>query len=544
MRRTQLVCISILASVLQVSAAIAATSATETWSNIVPSAGSAVARHESGAVVVDGKLYLLGGRGTPPVQMFDPTTQVWTTLSPAPMELHHFQPVVVGTSIYVIGSFTCCYPNESAIADIHVFNTQTNTWSIEGSMPASRVRGSTASIVRDGIIYVLGGNTQGHAGGAVPWFDSYNPATEEWAVLPDAPNARDHFSAALVDDFLVAAAGRQTALPNPFTNAVAQTDMYDFLTGEWSAAASIPTLRAGALAAAAGDEIIVAGGEINTSTTALADVEALNVYTRQWRVLQPLQQGRHSGGGAVLNGQFHVVSGSLNTGGAPETSSQEALAIDEVGSLDFDSDGLLNKIERSVHETDPVLADTDLDGLRDGAEVNDHGSNPLLADTDSDGIDDSNEVYTWKTNPALSDTDSDGLTDNAEIFEHTTNPLSADTDSDGLDDFSELRQYQSDPANVDSDADGIHDGEEVQGGLDPTNPDTDGDGIIDGEDNYPLDANNEPTTTPEPPTPTQTPTETSTVTSSGGNVSILFLVALFVVRLSRYRLRSVNVSAN
>jgi len=466
MRIAKLLCLPILCCHLSLTQA--ATSANTQWQSVLSSDGSvAEARHESGAVIVNGKLYLLGGRAIRAVQMFDPVTSTWTDVGSMPLELHHFQPVAVGDSIYVIGAFTCCYPEEPSIAEIHVFNTTTNTWSINGSMPASRVRGSASAVVRDNIIYLLGGNTLGHSGGAVAWFDSYNPATGDWTVLPDAPTKRDHFSAVIVSDYLVAAAGRQTASPNPFKNAVAATDMYDFSSGEWSSADPIPSLRAGALAAAAGDEIIVAGGEINTSTLAIATVEAMNVYTREWRALKPLGTGRHSGGGVVLDGQFHVVAGSLKAGGAPETSSHETLQLDPIGSQDFDADGLSNIEERGSYGTDPTKADTDLDSLDDKQELTIYASDPLKSDTDADGIDDGAEVNLWNTDPTSADSDADGLNDYDEAFTHNTDPLLKDSDADGLDDKLEVLEYKTDPANKDTDDDGINDGDEVESGTDP-----------------------------------------------------------------------------
>jgi len=516
--------------------AVAATSDTAQWQTINSSDGSiAEARHESGAVAVNGKLYLLGGRAMRSVQVFDPVQTTWTNLGPMPLELHHFQPVAIDESIYVIGGFTCCYPNEALVPEIHVFNTQTLTWSIEGSMPASRVRGSAATIVRNGIMYVVGGNTQGHSGGAVAWFDSFDPATGEWSVLPDAPNARDHFAAVLASDYLVAASGRQTSQPNPFKNAVLETDVFDFLTGVWHTADDIPTARAGALAGAAGDEVLIAGGEINTSTTALADVEAFNVYSGKWRELQPLTVARHSGGGVVLNGKFHVLAGSMNTGGAPETSAHEALLLDEITSLDFDADGLSNIDERNVHGTNPANADTDFDDLNDKDEIDEYQSNPLVADTDGDGIADGVEVNAWNTDPSNEDTDNDGLDDHAEAYIHNTNPLLADTDGDELSDHLEITSYLTDPANNDSDSDGMNDGEEVQSGLDPLNADSDGDGIVDGQDNNPLggvtDGGITDGSVPGPQ-------------SSGGNVSIWLLAALIAGRLSRLSIVRVKVTSN
>ena len=382
-------------------ASSAQTDANQDWQAVVSSDGStAQARHESGAIEVNGKLYLIGGRAMREVQVYDPVAATWTDLGPTPLEIHHFQPVAIGDLIYLIGSFTCCYPSEEIIADIHVFDTQTNTWSIAGSMPASRVRGSAGSVVYNNKIYVLGGNTQGHAGGAVAWFDEYDPATQQWTVLPDAPNARDHFAAVVIEDFLVAAAGRQTSQPNPFTNPVIKTDMYDFVANQWIAADDIPTARAGALSVAAGDEVIVAGGEINTSTIALNTVEAMNIYTGQWRTLKPMLLGRHSGGGAVLNGRFHVTAGSLNTGGAPETDTVEALVIDDTKTIDFDLDGLSNNDELRLYGTNPARTDTDGDGMIDSVEIQ-LGFDPLNEDTDGDGILDGDEAIEPVVNPPV-----------------------------------------------------------------------------------------------------------------------------------------------
>ncbi|MCB1743206.1 MAG: matrixin family metalloprotease, partial [Gammaproteobacteria bacterium] len=59
---------------------------------------------------------------------------------------------------------------------------------------------------------------------------------------------------------------------------------------------------------------------------------------------------------------------------------------------DMDGDGLSNEDERTLHATNPLLADTDGDGLGDGDEVNEYASDPLLADTDGDGVNDGDEV--------------------------------------------------------------------------------------------------------------------------------------------------------
>jgi hypothetical protein len=58
--------------------------------------------------------------------------------------------------------------------------------------------------------YVIGGNTLGHSGGFVPWFDVYNPQTGIWMSLLDAPNARDPFQATLIGEKIYVIGGAQT----------------------------------------------------------------------------------------------------------------------------------------------------------------------------------------------------------------------------------------------------------------------------------------------------------------------------------------------
>lgn len=422
--------LSVVLALIVSTHAVAQVDANTAWQSVVTSnASTATARHEATAVSVNGKLYLMGGRGNRPVEVYDPALNSWRVVGNTPLEIHHFQPVVLGEKIYAIAAFTCCYPNEPSIADIHVFDTVTEQWSIEGSMPAERTRGAAAAVVWQGDIYVLGGNTAGHNGGAVAWFDRYDPATSSWQVMADAPNARDHFAAVVVNGQLVAAGGRATDQPNPFANTVAATDIFDFSTGLWRTGASIPNPRAGTFATGAGTELLIAGGESSGRIEAYATTEAYDINLNQWRTLQPLSVARHSGGASVLGTTWHVVAGNTTTGGGAETSQHETL---ELGiAPDQDNDGLSDIDETTVHNTDPSLADTDNDGAIDGDEV-DAGTDPRLADSDSDGLSDGAEMNVHNTNPLMADTDSDGVNDADEI-QAGTNPLVADNDDGNTD---------------------------------------------------------------------------------------------------------------
>lgn len=497
----------------------------QNWVDHTTSNGSTVVkRHEAGSVANGNKLYVLGGRGNKPVQVFDAGQNRWSTLASLPLELHHFQPVVLNGFIYAIGAFTCCYPTEPTVADIYRLNLATNTWETHGTIPNSRLRGSAGAVVYNNKIYLIGGNTNGHSGGAVGWLDEYDPSTGNWRTLATAPNARDHFSAAVVGNKLIASSGRQTNVS--FGGTVAATDVYDFNSNTWNTVRPIPTPRAGAMLGVKNGSVILIGGESATQVQAHDQVEAYHVASNEWRSLPELGEARHGGAAAVIGNTLHVITGNLVRGGGQEVTTHEKLGVadnDNDGIFDFedntnntntggnnngngtntdvdsdndglnddreaelqtdpmnpdtDSDGLSDWEEVNQHQTDPLSNDTDNDGLDDGEEIS-QGTNPTAADSDGDGLSDINELQTHGTDPTRKDSDSDELSDRDELQVYFTDPLVADSDNDGLDDNVEVLDHNSNPNSWDSDGDGISDATEVAEGTNPGNQDEDGDGIL------------------------------------------------------------------
>ena len=304
-------------------------SANKRWVNVSTSDGSKPqARHEAGAVALNGDMYLLSGRGKRKVNRYDPGQNKWTTEGNSTTDFSHFQPVVYNGKIYAVGGLTCCFPSEDVTTHVQIFNPATKNWSQGHSIPSNRRRGGGGVVIYKNKIYMIGGNTKGHDGGTVNWFDEYNPATNTWKTLKSAPNKRDHVNAVVVGDKLVVAGGRKTDHPNVFNDLVTDTDVYNFKTGAWETNhPDIPTPTAGAMVVTVGNEAVVIGGEVAGSRAALDTVQAYNVILRKWRTLKPLNTGRHSGGAVVVGNAIHVVSGNTTIGGGSETQSHEKLTL-------------------------------------------------------------------------------------------------------------------------------------------------------------------------------------------------------------------------
>jgi len=297
------------------------------WSSVVSTDGSRpVQRHEAAFVRVGEKFYLLGGRDIRPVSIYDTQTGSWSEGTEPPIEMHHFQPVVYDNKIYCIAAMTGGWPNETPTTHVYIYDPATDTWSQGDEIPQERRRGSTGNVLHNGKIYIACGIKNGHIGDHKTWMDIYNPATGEWEVLADAPRARDHFQAVLVDGKIVAPAGRNTGIvpDEAFGGTIAEIDVYDIASNTWETLPNnLPTKRAGNAAILYDNEVLVVGGESTIQEKAHSEVEALNLNTNEWRTLPALIEGRHGSGLLEYEGAIYIASGCGNRGGSPELFTME-----------------------------------------------------------------------------------------------------------------------------------------------------------------------------------------------------------------------------
>lgn len=301
------------------------------WETLA-STGQPTARHEAGLAAYENKLYLIGGRRVNPTSEFDTKTNTWTSKSLTPIELHHFQPVVIDNAIYIVGAMTGQWPTEKPLDKIIIYYPERDEYVYSHTIPEHRRRGGAGAVVYNNKIYLVGGITNGHMNGYQPWLDEYDPKTGEWKVLADAPNARDHFQAVQIDHKLYAFAGRTTSKKKnqDMSLTVSHGNVYNFINQEWESVTNnlaIPTLRAGSFAFAWNNSIIIGGGESIKQEAAHNEVEVFNTGTNLWSNWPSLNQGRHGSGFAVIGNFVYTASGCGQRGGEPELTSIERLQL-------------------------------------------------------------------------------------------------------------------------------------------------------------------------------------------------------------------------
>lgn len=355
------------------------------------------ARHENGFVAVAGRLILVGGRGERPLDIYDPKRGAWTLGARPPLEIHHMQGVDYNGKLLVVGALTGKFPEETPLSTILLYDPVADRWSEGAPIPAHRRRGAAGVVLHDGVVYLVGGNRRGHMSGYVPWLDAFDPATGKWTELPDAPHARDHFHAAVIDGKLYAAGGRRSAhdTGNAMSHTVREVDVYDIAAKRWrTAPAPLPTGRAGSATAVVDGRLLVLGGESMTQVAAHSEVEAYDPKTGKWSTLAPLPVGRHGTQATMLDGVLYIAAGSGNRGGGPELDdlwrvdgaagrqrdpARDAFSLipEKPGSAFVDATVPNVPLAPALHATDAVFIDVDHDGDLDVVISVEHGVNRL-----------------------------------------------------------------------------------------------------------------------------------------------------------------------
>ena len=294
----------------------------------VDSVNDPMQRHEHAYVAVGDLFYLVGGRGDRAVQIYNPESQTWSDGAAPPFQMHHFQAVAYDNKVYVMGAFTENFPDEKPIPNIYIYDPETDSWNVGPEIPADRRRGAAGVVVHDNQFYIVAGITNGHLDGHVTWLDRYDPATDTWTQLADAPRARDHFHAAVVDGKLYAAGGRRSyhAIGQVANLTEAAVDVYDFDSDTWTTLdANLPTQRAGTATVEYDGALVVIGGEsvrrLPTDSedgppTAHFEVEAYDPSTGTWSDLSQLVEGRHGAQALVHEDKIYIAAGSRTLGGS------------------------------------------------------------------------------------------------------------------------------------------------------------------------------------------------------------------------------------
>jgi N-acetylneuraminic acid mutarotase len=147
-------------------------------------------RSGGGKAVIDGKIYVAGGRppGGSAFEVYDPATDKWEKLPDLPTQRNHLAMVAIGGKIYVAGGRTGPGAMAPRVDVLEIYDPKTRQWSKGAALPYPR--GGITGAVVNGCMFVFGGEGErSHVLGLTPSTYGYDPRANLWTVLADLPIA-------------------------------------------------------------------------------------------------------------------------------------------------------------------------------------------------------------------------------------------------------------------------------------------------------------------------------------------------------------------
>jgi N-acetylneuraminic acid mutarotase len=235
--------------------------ATDAWKPLAPLPGK---RGSAIAAEVGGKIYVIGGATTMegskdpfftafgPArvlgtnEVYDPATDTWESRNPMSVPRNHAFSGVVNGKIYVIGgrtghAFILSATNTDVVEE---YSPASNMWSIpKERMPTARSGGASGTDGRR--IYVAGGEvTTTELVAAFRAVEAYDPATNSWMTLPSMPMPRHGVAGAVIGNRfhlvsgMIQSAGALTFLDPTLSTHTAAHDILELQFGIPSTAAA------------------------------------------------------------------------------------------------------------------------------------------------------------------------------------------------------------------------------------------------------------------------------------------------------------------
>lgn len=242
-------------------------SETNTWTNCgSPAPGNACASmptNRSGAStsIIDGKIYVIGGRSAPTtflstVEAYDPITNSWVEKRSMPTKRSGLTTTVIKNKIYAIGGDW--YKDK-----VEVYHPTTDTWSSKHPMPSPR-ESATASVAGNKI-YLFGGYNDGY----VDTVDEYNPLTDTWQEKSPMPTKRSPASSSRINGKIYVIGGT-LSWPEPLSI----VEEYDYITDSWAKKTALIYGRMETSSVVINNTIYVVGGSSSGISWELTNMES------------------------------------------------------------------------------------------------------------------------------------------------------------------------------------------------------------------------------------------------------------------------------
>lgn len=304
------------------------TGQTSGWSAVGP---VPTARESSHAAVqlAGGKVLVAGGfsRNLPTAEadLWDPVSGKWEKAAPMSVARAAETATLLrdGTVLVAGGSTRTRASTQSSLASAELYDPVSGSWAATGSMTEGR-SGHTAPMLNDGRVLVAGGIPANPGPKMLASAEVYDPRSRSWRPAGSMSEGRTEFSAGLLEDGKVLAAGGRPA-PQGFSLNVAE--LYDPRSNSWAVVPHLMTAQRASHAAASlrGGKVLITGGTVIRAgpeappKPVQATTEVFDPASSSFSPAAPMARARMAHSATSVGGKVLVTGGSASPDEPPQT---------------------------------------------------------------------------------------------------------------------------------------------------------------------------------------------------------------------------------
>lgn len=265
---------------------------------------SPVAVSRPAGAVVDGKFFVIGGEESAGerngyVQSYDPVSNAWTnTRMPMPTGVSNLCAAAIDGKVYVPGGFT----GVSGITDLQIYDPRIDMWTVDATNPLPAARFASACTEYNGKLYVLGGNGGSSTTNTTYIYDPMAPDGVRWTTGASAPFSGEYGAAVRAGSYVYYAGLYDFG-------DTANVMRYNPALDNWALMPSLTTARGGAQMWTFEGKLVVGGGGFTTYLTSTEVYELRAGIGGSWIPGNALVTGRRTFAGAQDNVNSLVYAG-------------------------------------------------------------------------------------------------------------------------------------------------------------------------------------------------------------------------------------------
>lgn len=294
-----------LVALLLLSSTISCSTAAPT-----PKSTPSIARISVAAAELNDKIYIIGGTNRSGdtlglVEEYDPLRNLWSNKAQIPTKRASAAAVVVDGYIYVMGG----RDGNTVLASAERYDSSTNSWSKTAAMPTARWFLMAAEV--GGKIYAIGGIAgTGDQRQDLDVVEVYDPASDMWTVLDPMPTPRSNAGVAILGESIFIIGGRTRQ------GASARVDIYDLANNKWLTAPSLNQPITSLAVCVFENKIYTIGGA--QGGTVLSSSRVYDPQTETWTSGPDLSQPLMSAVCEVVGDGMYVIGGVSGSTSSPK----------------------------------------------------------------------------------------------------------------------------------------------------------------------------------------------------------------------------------